>query len=94
MRTIYKYPLIRCDVQQIEMPDRAIILSAKMQQGSVCLWAEVENTNKVTPRTIEIHGTGNMISMKDNRAFIDTVQDGQFVWHIYERTTNNNSFNI
>lgn len=91
MRTIHKYPLELTDAQEVLMPKHALILSVQKQMDRLCLWAEVDTRYEHRPRTIEIIGTGNQISMVDNRVFIGTVQWDQFVWHIYERTTNNAS---
>lgn len=91
MRTVYKYPLEIADVQTVHMPRRAVILTVQNQGGKLCLWAELDNQEKVCERTIEIFGTGHQISAVDNRVYIGTAQqlNGALVWHVYERTTNN-----
>jgi hypothetical protein len=89
MRTIFKYPVGVIDVQKIELPKGARILCVQEQNGTLCLWAEVETPSKTTTRTIEVIGTGNPISMVDNRIYIGTAQIDGLVWHVYERTTNN-----
>jgi hypothetical protein len=89
MRTIFKYPLRVTDVQKLELPKGATILSVQEQSGTLCLWAEVETPSKTSARTFEVIGTGNPISMADNRVYIGTVQMDGLVWHVYERITNN-----
>jgi hypothetical protein len=86
MRTIYKYELKIVDLQEIELPVGANIISAQVQNGKVYVWAIV-NT-ELTPefRTIIIYGTGNPMYgySPTTHNFIGTVQDGQYVWHIFE----------
>lgn len=41
MNTIWKYPLYVQDVQTVEMPDEADILTVQVQGDVPCLWAMV-----------------------------------------------------
>lgn len=84
MITIHKFELALIDDQRIEMPQGAIILSCQIQRGNICLWAEVNTDLNKTSRRFLIYGTGNPILQKANRVFIATVQQGQFVWHVFE----------
>lgn len=93
MKTIYKYPLLITDSQVIRMPAGARILCCQMQtggpaKGDVCLWAEVDTDRPHVNRTILIAGTGNPFPEKlpEKRSYIGSVQDGVFVWHVYEGT--------
>lgn len=80
---IYKYELELVDVQQVEMHKDATLLSCQIQRGKLTLWAIVEPANPFEKRMIEILGTGQ--DMQDiPRTYIATVQDGSFVWHIFE----------
>lgn len=83
--TIWKFPIKITDVQKVEMPMGAEILSAQMQNGDLCLWALVSPANNKELRTIEIHGTGNYVEPAD-RKFIGTAQmaGGALVWHVFE----------
>jgi hypothetical protein len=89
---IWKYPLQLTDQQEVMMPVGAEILTAKMQGGTVCLWAIVTESNLSRPRDIRIIGTGNPfhedIEYWSAREFIGTVIDSDrgLVWHIFERT--------
>lgn len=87
MRTIYKYPIKVTDVQEVKMPFGAKIICAQLQNEVVTLWAECETFNSNTSRTIEIFGTGHQIDGQYSRTYVGTVQQGGFVWHVYERTT-------
>ena len=83
MKTIYKYKLLLDDVQTVEMPVGANILSAQMQNGELCLWAEVDDEKPTEYRSIWIYGTGHLMDDALVR-YISTVQDRSFVWHVYE----------
>jgi len=93
MTQIFKYPIEVTDVQRVELPVSAKILTVQFQHDKLCLWARVEcgDTTKET-RTIEVFGTGH--TMLDTsgprlieRNYIGTVQQhgGILVWHVFER---------
>lgn len=84
---IWKYELQITDMQQVEMPNGAELLSVANQDGCLCLWAKVDADKQVETRFIEIIGTGNPIAqdMGVDRKFIGTVLMSPFVWHVFER---------
>lgn len=86
MKTIYKYELKITDSQEVFMPFESVILSAQVQNGKLCLWAEVfpETRLGTVTRTILIYGTGNPID-EEEKVFIDTAQHNGYVWHIFEK---------
>jgi hypothetical protein len=83
MTTIWKFQLDLFDEQQIILPVGAKILTAQINQGSICLWAEVEAYAKKENRSIFIVGTGHPLPNCVTK-YIATVQADNFVWHIYE----------
>lgn len=86
--TIYKYPLALTGLQRVEMPKDSEILSVQDQRGTICLWAAFPGDGEYrVSREIEIVGTGNPVESfeKIDRKFLGTVQQGAFVWHIFER---------
>lgn len=85
-KAIYKYPLLLQQHQTVMMHHGARILTAQMQDSSVCLWAEVDIKAPATAVEIKIYGTGFQIG--DNVEYINTVQDESFVWHIYRERQN------
>ena len=89
MKVIHKYPLAITGFQIVKLPVLSQILSAQMQRGVLCLWVLVDTEDVAVPLNksleIEVVGTGN--PMPDvRRSHIGTVQDGAFVWHVFERT--------
>lgn len=85
--TIYKYPIEITDIQNVTMPINAEILTAQMQRATLCLWAKVdENNTCMYERTIEVVGTGNLMTDHDRR-YIGTVQlsGGALIYHVFER---------
>lgn len=85
--TIYKYPIKIIDTQKVKLPLYAKILTAQMQGDTLCLWAQVDDTNTDTKeRTIEVFGTGYPMS-HDARRYIGTTQmrGGALIWHVFER---------
>jgi hypothetical protein len=75
---IFKYPANL----ETRLPKGAKILTIQIQNGTIFLWAEVELDKETEPRPIQIVGTGMIVP--DKRVYISTVQDGPFVWHLYE----------
>jgi len=81
---IFKYPLQIIDRQILKLPVGARKLSVQNQGGFVCLWALVDPNAEKRPVEIFIYGTGNPIDQDITRQlYIDTVQQGQFVWHVF-----------
>lgn len=85
IQRVYKYPLLMKDVQRVQLPLEAEILSAQMQNGVLCLWAKVQIGVPDKVQRIWIRGTGHGI--EDEVKFIDTVQDNGLVWHIFGEET-------
>lgn len=86
MITIYKYPLSITDIQTVKMPKGATILCAMDQNGTLCIWAEVNPANELEDRHIEVFGTGHPIDT-NSRAYIASVVQGAYVWHVFQRIT-------
>lgn len=86
MRTIWKFPIQVTDLQSVTMPDGAKILTAAVQRGQPCLWAEVDPSAPMCERSIAIFGTGHELP-DDPGSYIGTFQvdHGVFVFHVYEK---------
>jgi hypothetical protein len=84
MKTIWKYALLGIERQKLRMPKEAQILSVQMQGKELCVWALVNPTNDGETRFFEIFGSGMPVP-DAARLYLNTVQDGGFVWHIFER---------
>lgn len=82
MMTIWKFPISIIDEQTVDMPIGAKILSVKMRDGTICIWAIVDTNAKNEQRKIGIVGTGNLFWCF-NCDFLGTVIDGPFVWHVF-----------
>lgn len=83
-QTIFKYPLLILDEQQVEMPIGAGIMTVQMQNGQPCLWALVDTRNSPEIRKILIRGTGH--PAVDVGRYISTFQmkGGELVFHAFE----------
>jgi hypothetical protein len=84
MTTIHKYALDITDFQTVHLPKGAEILDAQMQRGNLHIWAIVDTNAPAEPRTFCIHGTGHPLPHAINRKYLSSVQDGNFVWHVFE----------
>lgn len=81
-RTIHKYNLSATN-GEITMPKGAETIAVQEQNGSICLWAIVDLNQPAEVRTFLTVGTGQRLP-KSGLAHIGTVQEGGFVWHVFE----------
>jgi hypothetical protein len=85
MLTIYKYEL-RCDhgaTQSFSIPEQHKVLSVQMQHGKVCVWILVNLKTPLTTLKFHVFGTGHEIETVLGLDYLDTVQEGPYVWHIF-----------
>lgn len=84
MKSIYKYQLSVIHFEKLSLPEGAEILDIQYQDDKLMLWALVDTpVTKQVKRTFQIFGTGQAI-LPANRKYLKTVQDGAFVWHVFE----------
>jgi len=84
MQSVLKYPLqIQEEVQRVQMPVAAQVLTVQMQNGAPMLWALTFEGVPMMERTFRLVGTGWGLPAEQLR-YIATVQDGAFVWHFFE----------
>lgn len=90
MKRIYKYLLDLSETMTIEA---SIVrpLSIQIQNGKLCLWAEVEHPNSTTSTLIiTTVGTGRPVP-ETAGMYLCTVQQGGYVWHFYWRLENDST---
>jgi hypothetical protein len=84
--TIWKFTLELTDLQGMEMPSGARILTVAAQGSSVCLWAHVDPEAPRETRTIRLYGTGH--PMPENPGvYLGTFQMAPLVFHAFEPST-------
>src|SRR5712672_2655141 len=97
--TIWKFPLLIMDAQNVMVPDGARCLTVQMHGGLLCLWAIVNPKAPLRPLEIRVYGTGNHMPDDGDRCeYVGTGQQGSdwgtLVWHVFrgvplpESTTN------
>ena len=84
-KTVWKFPLELERLTTVAMPAGARIISVGRQKAGVpTIWAEVDSEETAKEiRVFLIVGTGHPLPEID-LAFVGTVFDEPFVWHIYE----------
>ena len=82
---IWKWTLKLTDVQTIEVPVGAKLLSVQAQQDAIQLWAMCDENAPKEPRQIALYGTGNPMP-DDVGEYISTFQmyNGNIVLHAFE----------
>lgn len=84
MKTVWKFPIVLGELIEIEMPAEAAILRAGIQDGNYFFWAFVNTEQPMCLRRFRILGTGHQLPEGMGlRHYVGTIQDGQFVWHIF-----------
>ncbi len=86
-RRMLKYPLfdmgaVTDDVVTIEAPAPSSTQHLAMQGTVITLWAIAGDMLPPQKRTFRVFGTGHVI--QGDMAYVGTVQDRQFVWHVFE----------
>lgn len=81
---IHKYPLQLTELQTIKLPKGAKIVSVQEQRGVICVWALYSPPCEMENRTFQIAGTGQPFEFKGPPANAWTVQQGGYVWHVFE----------
>ena len=86
MKTIWKFPLsLGNEVQPLDMPAGAQVLTVADQHGLPTVWMEVDDKFPNETRHFRIHGTGHTV--EDGGTYIGTGVGQEFVWHVYEYAT-------
>lgn len=72
----------------IDLPQGSEILTAQLQDAHVVLWVKMTDDPFIETRTISIFLTGGKLPEEEypdqNMKYINTVQGGFFVYHIFE----------
>ena len=88
MRTIFKYPLRHGKINALDLPINAIPRTVGMQGSEVFLWVELDEAEeRMQTNEFIVVGTGWNIP-SPYTAYIGTIHDLGFVWHIYHKGAN------
>jgi len=84
---IYKQVLELTQLQEFELPEYTEILTVQFQGNQLCMWYKFNDTviQRKVLYEIQIVGTGQSFEQNEFN-YITTVQQGPFVWHIFERS--------
>jgi hypothetical protein len=91
MRTIWRYPidLTALDLSEsfaaIRVPCISRFLSAHVQHGRICVWADVDDGEMKVPCRIYVVGTGQPSPVPESAQFIGTVMlaNDNLVLHLW-----------
>jgi hypothetical protein len=85
--TIWKAVLDLTDVQDIEVPADAELLTAREQYGSICVWFKCDPSRPMTKRRVAICGTGH--PAPEGARYVGTgfLSGGALVLHVFERVS-------
>lgn len=85
---IWKWTLAVTDVQTIQMPVGATVLTVQVQGEEPQIWALVDETiHRYTSRKFAAYGTGNPMPDGDPGRYVGTYQihGGALVFHVFEQ---------
>ena len=85
METIFKYVLNAANVQMIEMPEGATVLTLQVQHESPCVWVKVDPDAPAVKRRFVTYGTGHPCDDGPAKHYVGTyqVRDGALVYHVF-----------
>lgn len=82
MVKIYKYQI--GPNQKSVIMDRFVgILKVDWQGDELCVWCMVSDIMKQTKIKFHIIPTGYEFDFKADMKYLDTIQNGEYVWHIF-----------
>ena len=84
MNTIWKFIIPHLPESALELPWGAELLCVQMQGKDICLWAVVDPQAPTERRRFEIVPTGIPFEIEEG-CYLGTVQQGPYVWHIFEK---------
>jgi hypothetical protein len=71
--------------QTLTIPGFLELLSVGNQNDTLMVWVKVGNGVPTQKITFIVRGTGTQLNdLPQNEKFIDTVQVGQYVWHVFQ----------
>ena len=92
MKSIYKYPLTLDGIQVLEIPLSPmnevlsnLIAAGIDPSGSLVVWCRIDTDAPTRRVAIQVCGTGLVIPDGKLGDWLASVQDGQFVWHVFAR---------
>lgn len=83
---IYKYNLIVGEEKEMYLDKDAKIVRFSKQGVYLCMWVKLDenaDSDDCPMRYFTIVGTGH--SFDDDYEYIDSCEDGVFVWHLLEK---------
>ena len=85
MKKIYKYKLLTTSTT-LDLPLNGNVIKVDVQNDEVCIWVlfHEEDEKNTEPRKFQIVGTGEPFDAEHRLMYLDSVQQGPFVWHIFE----------
>jgi hypothetical protein len=88
MNAIYKTPLPGFEKGNdqfiVVLPLGAEPLKLDCQRGVPTVWWLVDPQNEETTRKVRFIGTRHVHELLRKEAYIGTIYDGPFVWHLFE----------
>lgn len=86
MQTIHKYKIEEItDLFEIEMPRGAKVLTVQLQQGTPCIWAQVDPKQPMDKRQFRLAGTGHPLDESTRREYIGSFQmsNETLIFHLF-----------
>jgi len=85
--TVWKTELKLRDVQDIDVPEGAELLTAREQHEQVCVWFKCDPLNLKIKRRIALVGTGH--PAPDGARYVGSahLQGGSLILHVFERVS-------
>lgn len=91
MKTIYRYP-VSVGANEILTYKNYQVLSAKIDpREDLSIWVLVDTAeDKTETLNVFVAGTGWDFPNMNTPVFVDTVRDGDYMWHVFYEGNNEN----
>lgn len=71
-------------LHDIEVREGYKILSVQMQNNLITIWFEVDEYAPEMISNIQVITTGQVYRLSSKLNYVSTVQDGRYVWHVFQ----------
>lgn len=84
MLTVFQYQFEVPSSFRLDLPRGHKVLAAGVQDGTPCLWIQLDTAEPRSPVEFRVYGPGHEMDRGVPLEHRGTFQDRRFVWHVFE----------
>jgi hypothetical protein len=86
MKSIFKYEVPLTDLFTLSLPPGYEVVHFGEQHGVMYIWVLLNPALREETVEFRLYGTGHIISNPEDKEYIGTCINGEFVWHLFNST--------